>query len=182
MNPRGAGFGAGGSLYVADSSNSRLQNFGQFGKSFDGTMGARGKGPGDFGTPTDVECLDSVEDLLVASEGMAVTSGLRPDLITVDASHHRLQIFEEGRDPLVCGHRGDGIGELNFPVSVSWHDGWTVDADCPPLEVDAPSWFVGSSTRRDCELRLEGGEVGEFLVRETPIRDVLSLCFISPES
>lgn len=79
LNPRGLAFDSKASLWVADSSNSRLQWLRQYGRTFGGTLGKKGKDPGQLGSPTDV--------LVVGSH-----------VLVADGSNHRIQVYQDNGD------------------------------------------------------------------------------------
>ncbi|XP_013091604.2 RING finger protein nhl-1-like [Biomphalaria glabrata] len=85
------------SIYVADSSNHRVQVFDSTGK-FLKTFGQHGQGEGDF------DCLAGV-----AINGLG-------QVIIADRYNHRIQIFDRcGRFQNAFGSEGSGEGQLNYP-------------------------------------------------------------------
>lgn len=90
-----------GHIYVADSSNHRVQVFsasGQFVKSF----GSYGESDGEF------DCL----------AGVAISSS--GDIIISDRYNHRIQVFDQsGRFKLKFGREGNRDGLLSYPWGVA---------------------------------------------------------------
>ncbi len=99
-NPRGITLDNQGNVYVADSSNQRIQKFDNFG-NFIKKWGTPGTGDGQFNEP---------RGIAVADNG---------DLYVVDSSNHRVQVFDsEGNFLRKWGSLGSGNNQFNFPRGV----------------------------------------------------------------
>jgi tripartite motif-containing protein 71 len=98
---------SGGTVFVADTGNDRIQRF-----ALDGTHGAEIVAPGQLANP----------------RGIAVR-GTR--LLVADDQHHRVVVFDTGGHLLrVVGSNGSGPGQLNFPYGVAAdHSGRVFVAD-----------------------------------------------------
>ncbi|WAQ94310.1 NHL1-like protein [Mya arenaria] len=99
--PRGIAVSGADQIYVADSSNHRVQvfdNIGTFIKSF----GSYGQADNEF------DCLAGI--------GMN-TMG---DILITDRYNHRVQVFDhQGSFKFVFGEEGSGDGQMNYPWGIS---------------------------------------------------------------
>lgn len=99
-NPRGIALDSQGNVYVADSSNQRIQKFDNFG-NFIKTWGAPGNSDGQFNEPRGI--------------------GFNGDgnLYVADSGNNRIQVFDsEGTFIRKWGTLGTGNNQFNFPRGV----------------------------------------------------------------
>ena len=92
-------------IVVADQGNHRVQVLRLEDGSHVRTIGSRGKGPGQFDSPSGV-AMDGEGHLIVA-----------------DSGNERVQVFrlEDGSDVRAIGSRGDGPGQFEEPHGVAAH-------------------------------------------------------------
>jgi serine/threonine-protein kinase len=147
--PTGAGIGAHGTLWVADSANARAQEFSPFGKVI-ATVGTAGSGPGDFQGPTDVAVAPDgtvyvtdpanrriekfspspglrwlADFKVIAPEGgrtflSSVSTDAAGNLYAADYTGNRIRVFSpSGAVIRSWGQRGSGPGQFNAPDGIA---------------------------------------------------------------
>ncbi len=99
--PASVAVDAGGTVYVADSENDRIQTFTEAGRHL-GEWGASGSGPGELATPEAV-AVDASGDVYVADKG-----------------NHRIEKFSAtGAYLAEWGGEGSGPGQLEAPEDIA---------------------------------------------------------------
>ncbi|NCS29194.1 MAG: PEP-CTERM sorting domain-containing protein, partial [Microcystis aeruginosa F13-15] len=129
----------GGNIYVADTTNNRVQVFNSSGV-FQSTFGSLGSGNGQFNSPY----------------GIAVDGG--GNIYVADTGNSRVQVFNSGGVfQSTFGTNGTGNGEFDFPLGIAFDSGGNIyvadtnnnrvqvfsPTSQPPVSTPEPSGVIG---------------------------------------
>lgn len=137
--PRGLAVDASGNVWVADTKNSRIEEFNPEGE-FLRAAGKEGSGPGQFGT-------ESPHDVAVDAEG---------NLWATDTANNRIEEFNGKGEYLgKVGEGGEGKGQLRQPYGLA-------------VDGEGNLWVADSSNKRVEKLSTKGEYVSQFATSSDP--------------